>query len=105
MGVGDYYDQGDLNTFWETYTNVPKGTAPKLDSIDGGIAPAGTDDGYESLLDLQIAIPMIYPQSTILYQVNDVNNADGGFSVGGNSFLDAIDAVISECFHVTWPEC
>ena len=105
MGIGNYYDQEDLDTFWETYTNVPNGTAPTLNSIDGGIAPAGTDDGYESLLDFQIAIPMIYPQSTILYQVNDVNEAMLGYTGGGNTFLDAIDAVISEFFRVLWPEC
>ncbi|KAI9742526.1 MAG: hypothetical protein M1818_003666 [Claussenomyces sp. TS43310] len=95
---GDYYDQADLNQFWSQYTtNVPSGTGPKLDSVDGGEAPESQsteseeENGEESLLDFEVATSLIYPQTTILYQVDDSYWAanSNGF---GNTFLDALDA-------------
>jgi len=71
------------------------GTGPTLDSINGGQAQATTriyrEDG-ESDLDLQLAIPIIYPQTTTLYQSDDeyytrVHKTKGFL----NTFFDAID--------------
>jgi tripeptidyl-peptidase-1 len=91
--IGDYYDQADLNSFWKLFTTIPSGTGPKLDSVDGAVAPVSqSDGGGESLLDFEIAIPLLYPQTTILFQVDDANEVEStsGF---GNTFLDALDAV------------
>jgi hypothetical protein len=49
-------------------------------------------NGEESLLDFELSIPLIHPQTTILYQVDDANKIGQGF---GNTFLDALDAVRS----------
>jgi tripeptidyl-peptidase-1 len=107
---GDVYAQADLNSFFADYApNVPQGTHPQLDSIDGGEAPVAPDSDYntgESDIDMDIAFSLIYvsklfctkcfetkrfskPQTITLYQVDDTIEAftDGGF----NTFLDAID--------------
>lgn len=57
---GDFYAQEDLDLFFSTYaTNIPNGTHPTLDSIDGGEAPVAPEDaGGESDLDFQLAYPM-----------------------------------------------
>ncbi|KAI3577767.1 peptidase S8/S53 domain-containing protein [Fusarium oxysporum f. sp. albedinis] len=91
--TGDYYAQEDLDMFFGKFApNIPKGTHPHLVSIDGGSAPVkpAEADG-ESDLDMQVAYPLIYPQSITLYQTDDkvytVNGAGGLF----NNFLNAID--------------
>lgn len=83
----DTYAQEDLTAFWKAFaTNIPANTGPKVDGIDGATAPTSVGDaGGESDLDFQIAIPIIYPQSTVLFQTA-VNNNDIF-----NTFLDAID--------------
>lgn len=96
--IGDFYDQADLNSFWKMFTTVPSRTGPKLDSVDGGEAPVSqADGGGESLLDFEIAIPLLYPQTTILFQVDDLHEVETteGF---GNTFLDALDAVSLHVF-------
>lgn len=57
---GDFYAQEDFNAFFTTYTPyIPNGTAPTLDSVDGGEAPVATEDaGGESNLDFELAYPM-----------------------------------------------
>lgn len=61
---GDVYSQADLNSFFATYApNVPQGTHPKLDSIDGGIAPVPVTSQYvtgESDIDMDLAYSLIY---------------------------------------------
>ncbi|KAH8656500.1 putative Tripeptidyl-peptidase sed1 [Tricladium varicosporioides] len=90
---GDIYSQEDLNSFFAQYApNVPQGTHPVLDSIDGGEAPVSPGSEFntgESDIDFDIAFSLIYPQTVILYQVDDNIEAfeDGGF----NTFLDALD--------------
>ena len=93
---GDYYDGTDLDlTFAAIAPNVPQGTRPTLDGIDGGIAPLVIDGyleiGVESLLDMSIIFPLIYPQQAILFQVDDLKEVEisSGF---GDTFLDALDA-------------
>jgi tripeptidyl-peptidase I len=66
-----------------------------LDGIDGGVAPFFFDGfeqiGVESLLDMSIIMPLVYPQSAVLFQVDDLVALEttGGF---GDTFLDALDA-------------
>jgi tripeptidyl-peptidase-1 len=106
---GDVYSQEDLNLFFAKYApNVPQGTHPTLDSIDGGVAPVPVNSTYvtgESDIDMDLTFSLIYvsliyvpscsetdehkPQTVTLYQVDDFIEAftDGGF----NTFLDALD--------------
>lgn len=97
---GDAYSQADLDMYFATYAaNVPQGTHPVLNSIDGGQAPvaqASPYDGGESDVDFDIAFSLTYPQTVTLYQVDDSNyNIYGNDSLPGfdNIFLDAIDGV------------
>ncbi|KAL7905061.1 peptidase S8/S53 domain-containing protein [Trichoderma velutinum] len=85
--VEDTYAQQDLTQFWKSFaTNIPSTTGPKVDGIDGAKAPTSPGNaGGESDLDFEIAIPIIYPQTTVLYQ-SSVKNDDIF-----NTFLDAID--------------
>ncbi|KAF2768507.1 subtilisin-like protein [Teratosphaeria nubilosa] len=110
MGIfeeGDFYSQLDLNLFFRNFTKyIPNGTHPILDSIDGGEAPvAAADAGGESDLDFQLAIPIIYPQTTTLYQTDDLYYAEG-YSPNAtgifNTFLDGIDG--SYCTYSAYGE-
>ena len=94
---GDYWDQKDLNLFFRKYApNVPQGTSPEVDSIDGGISPKScySGDCSESMLDLDMAFSLIYPQSVVVYQVDDgptSKKALAGKITGYlNTFLDAV---------------
>ena len=73
-------------------TNIPKGFGPKIDLIDWpkGTAPdPGLAEG-EAALDFQVSIPIIYPQSTKVYQAHD--NYDGSAHLGFlDQWLDGID--------------
>jgi tripeptidyl-peptidase-1 len=63
----------DLNQFFsETYPTIPKGTTPILKPVDG--APGLTSQangGGESTLDFELAYPIVYPQSIVLFQTDD----------------------------------
>jgi len=93
--LGDMYSQTDLNLFFASLApNIPLGTHPTLDGIDGATAPAPTlaNAGPESDLDFQISYPIIYPQNSILFQTDDdVYEANYTFQGFLNNFLDAID--------------
>ena len=111
MGIfeeGDFYAQQDLNSFYTNFTSyIPNGTHPILDSIDGGTAPVTniSQAGGEANLDFELAIPIIYPQTTTLYQVDDLYYAEGGNGTTGgifNTFLDAIDG--SYCTYSAYGE-
>lgn len=90
----EMYRQLDLDAFFESYTkHVPKGTKPKVDLIDypKGVRPDPNLAYGEAALDLQIAMPIIYPQRLELYQAhNDVRQFTwlSGFL---SPWLDAID--------------
>ena len=66
FGIVEYtpqaYLQSDLNLFYKNLaTNVPQGTAPTLNSIDGGVVQTTTqsfNDNGESDLDLEYAIAL-----------------------------------------------
>ncbi|KAK3647834.1 Tripeptidyl-peptidase sed1 [Elasticomyces elasticus] len=105
--LGDYYSQTDLNLFFANFTPyIPQGTHPKLDAIDGAIVPALTnvaDAGAESDLDFQISYPIIWPQTSVLYQTDDpVYEANYTYEGFLNNFLDAIDG--SYCSYFAFGE-
>lgn len=95
---GDFYSQEDLNLFFANYTNIPQGTHPTLDSVDGGMAPVPVvEAGGESSLDFEIVFPLVYPEEVVLFQTDDTNYSTGNLSTAGiyNDWLDAIDGVSS----------
>lgn len=93
----DAYAQADLNLFFRYFApNVPQGTHPTVDSVDGGtapVAPSSIRNSGESDIDLDLSYSLIYPQSVIVYQVDDLPNASGKTGKEGffNTFLDAVD--------------
>ncbi|KAG9949310.1 aorsin, partial [Aureobasidium melanogenum] len=92
--LGDVYSQTDLNEFFLTLAQqIPVGTHPKLEAIDGAVAPVSvTQAGAESDLDFQVSYPIIYPQNSILFQTDDpVYENNYTYSGFLNNFLDAID--------------
>jgi tripeptidyl-peptidase-1 len=97
MGIfeeGDFYDQEDLNLFFQKYTPyIPQGTHPTPNFVDGAEAPVNVSEGGgESTLDFELAYPLLYPQKLVLYQTDDINYATKNPTEGAfNTFLDAID--------------
>lgn len=96
MGIfeteGDVYSQEDLNQFYAAAApGIPKGTGPIIHLINGATAPnPPSSAGTESDLDFEIAIPIIYPQKTSLYQIQYPGNAGyKNFNYIFNDFLDA----------------
>ena len=93
----EYYAQKDLNLFFKNFTKyIPKGTHPKLAAIDGGHGRTKniSNAGGEVDLDLQLAYPIVYPQSITLYDVDDklYQQEDNiTYTFGFNTFLDALD--------------
>ena len=92
------YAQKDLNQFYKAFApNIPAGFGPKVDGIDGGSAPGPVQGaGGEADLDFDIAIPLVYPQGTVLYQTVAQNNDIF------NTFLDAVDG--SYCTYSAYGE-
>ncbi|TQV94424.1 alkaline serine protease AorO [Cordyceps javanica] len=87
--LGDVYSQEDLDLFYKNAAPyIPAGTGPQLDLINGATAPNSPDKaGGESLLDFDMAYPIIYPQGTTLFQVKE-DQYDNIFG----DFLSAIDS-------------
>lgn len=95
-----FYTQYDLDSFFTNYTNgkIPNGTHPVAANIDGGMQ--SSDDlnyaGTECNLDLQLAYPIVYPQTLTDYEVDDFivqSNQEDTYTFGFNTFLDALDGV------------
>lgn len=93
---GDTYSQEDLDAYFHNYIPyIANGTHPKLQSVDGADAPVAQKSPYntgESEIDIDIIQSLIWPQSMVLYQVDDriyttANNISGFL----NTFLDALD--------------
>lgn len=59
-----------MNLFFKNFTpQIPQGTHPTPQFIDGAQAPVPVEDaGGESDLDFQLAYPILYPQKLSLYQ-------------------------------------
>lgn len=104
--LGQMYSQTDLNEFFASLApNIPQGTHPTLDSVDGGTATVTnlSDAGSESDLDFQVSYPIIYPQNSILFQSDDdVYEANYTYEGLFNNFLDAIDG--SYCTYSAYGE-
>jgi hypothetical protein len=55
--------------------------------------------------DFELAIPIIYPQTTTLYQTDDLYYAEGGNGTTTgilNTFLDAVSWIGSDLLVVLW---
>lgn len=87
FGYGDPYRLSDLDMFWAKHAPyMPKGTKPKVNSINGAVAVGEPVEG-EELLDIQMSYPIVYPQTVTMFQTP--YNSKGGML---NDFLDAVDA-------------
>ncbi|KAI7760778.1 hypothetical protein ACKAV7_003508 [Fusarium commune] len=87
FGYGDPYQPSDLNQFWAKHAPfIPKGTKPKVKSINGAVAEGEPVEG-EELLDIEMSYPIVYPQTVTMFQTPYSNK--GGIA---NDFLDAVDA-------------
>ena len=97
---GDYYSQTDLDLQFKHYaTRVPVGTEPIRKLIDGAKVPVPADSPLntgESDVDLQIAMPLIYPTIPTVYQVDDQHYSPKEVARVNlfNTFLDAVSADI-----------
>ncbi|KAF1990249.1 putative alkaline serine protease AorO [Aulographum hederae CBS 113979] len=97
--LAQYYSQTDLNEYFLAFQTInkpviPIGTHPVNGSVDGGNPLAATllDAGAESELDIQISYPIIYPQNSIVYQVDDpIIEANYTYEGFFNNLLYAID--------------
>ncbi|KAH8671471.1 putative protease S8 tripeptidyl peptidase I [Xylariales sp. PMI_506] len=104
-----YWDQIDLNMFFTNFTSgqIPIGTHPINEEIDGGVAettyPAFA--GGEAMLDLLLAYPIVYPQNITVLNVDDLHYqtwANDTYTWGFNTLLDAIDG--SYCTYSAYNE-
>jgi tripeptidyl-peptidase-1 len=94
--IGDTYSQDDLNSYFHKYTPyIRNGTHPTLQSVDGAQAPVSADsaqNGGESDIDIDIVQSLVWPQSMMLYQVDDIYYSTQSSLAGFlNTFLDALD--------------
>ncbi|KAH8122416.1 subtilisin-like protein [Trichoderma asperelloides] len=98
--ANDHYSRQELDVYFSTlYPYIPNGTWPEERLIDGAVGAiedpsnlTDVEDGAESALDFNSAIPLIYPQGTVLFQEDDQwYKSHGGYSGFWNTFLDAID--------------
>lgn len=89
----EMYLQSDLDDFYRRFTpNIPEGTGPKVDLINwNGRKPNPQKAEGEAALDFDMAIPIVYPQGTELFQSRDNYNPRIGRYGFFNGFLDAID--------------
>ncbi|KAK3936734.1 alkaline serine protease [Diplogelasinospora grovesii] len=98
--LGDHYSKNDLDYYFSNiYPKISNGTYPKEQLIDGATGAAQTISqiGTESDLDFQAAMPLIWPQTTVLYQADDqyyeINQTtpDTPYIGFWNTFYDALD--------------
>ncbi|OAA55092.1 Peptidase S8/S53, subtilisin/kexin/sedolisin [Cordyceps fumosorosea ARSEF 2679] len=83
--AGEQYIQSDLNSFYAKYASyVPRGTAPKNAPVN---QQSGTQDSGEADLDYEMAVPIIYPQGTVNYEVGVPDDALSFF----DPLLEALD--------------
>ncbi|KAK4553188.1 hypothetical protein LTR86_009718 [Recurvomyces mirabilis] len=93
-----FWDQEDLNLFFSNFTpsQIPNNTHPTSLNINGGRAFTNytNEGGVESMLDLEIAYPIVYPQNITVYNVDDIHYQtwpNNTYTWGFNTLLDAID--------------
>lgn len=84
--AGEMFIQSDLNQFYSKYASyVPSNTRPKNVPING---QTFTQDSGEADLDYEMAVPIIYPQGTVNYEVGSDANS---FEELVDDFLQALD--------------
>ncbi|KAI1327012.1 peptidase S8/S53 domain-containing protein [Xylariaceae sp. FL0255] len=104
----EFWNQQDLDSFFTALdTGIPNGTHPIDDLIDGAVAKTNnvTEDGGETMLDLDLAYPIVYPQTITIFNEDDLNyqgEANVTYMGGFNTFLDAIDG--SYCTYAAYGE-
>ncbi|KAF5529157.1 peptidase S8 S53 subtilisin kexin sedolisin [Fusarium napiforme] len=90
----EFPEQSDLNKFYGLFApEIPAGYGPKVDYIDYGESrPNATYYAVgEAAIDFDVSQPIIYPQTTELFQTKtQFNPAVKHFGIF-NQFLDAID--------------
>jgi tripeptidyl-peptidase-1 len=100
QSLSQHYNQADLDAYFSTVTPwVPNGTHPTLRSINGaeGSTPNQAAAGEEADLDFEVAIPLVYPQKTVLFQTDDEwyqldqQKATTQYAGFFNTLFDAID--------------
>jgi tripeptidyl-peptidase-1 len=93
----EFWNQQDLDSFFTSlYPVIPNGTHPIDNGIDGGVATTSSpvNDGGEMMLDIQLAYPIVYPQTVTIWDEDDLNyqgEANVTYNGGFNTLLDAID--------------
>lgn len=89
----EYYRQSDLAAFYGLFApEIPPTFGPKVDLIDfGEFLPNASYAVGEAALDFDMAQPLIYPQTTELYQTRVNYNYFSGQVGIFNEFLDAVD--------------
>ncbi|KAI7181527.1 hypothetical protein D0869_10313 [Hortaea werneckii] len=101
--------QEDLNLFFSNYSHVgiPNDTHPINNLVNGGIANTSYafQAGPEAELDLEVAYPIVYPQTITIFNVDDRHYqlwANNTYTWGFNTLLDAIDG--SYCNYTAYGE-
>lgn len=103
-----FWDQKDLDLFYANFTPwIRAGTHPINHEIDGGVATTTnlSEAGGESMLDLELAYPIVYPQTITVWNVDDIHYqtwANDTYTWGFNTLLDAIDG--SYCTYTAYNE-
>ncbi|KAL1837990.1 hypothetical protein VTJ49DRAFT_3158 [Mycothermus thermophilus] len=112
QSLNQHYSQEDLDNYWKHVTRwVPHGTHPELRAINGAYGPTNDTSkaGDEADLDFQIAIPLVWPQKTVLFQTDDEwyqrdqQRAETKYPGFFNTFWDALDGSYCtlEAFNMT----
>lgn len=117
--LSQHYSKADLDSYFALmYPTIPNGTYPIERLIDGAIGAVAVGKATsESSLDFQAAMPIIYPQNAVLFQVDDeVIQKNETLSTTPylgflNNFFDAIDgsyctfSAYGETGNCVKPEC
>ncbi|KAL1902805.1 hypothetical protein Sste5346_000716 [Sporothrix stenoceras] len=98
--ANNHYSKDDLNLLYSyTAPEIPKGSYPETRAINGAPGPSATQDkaGGEADFDIEIAMPLVWPQKTVVFDVDDdyyqnaVATNSGGIRGIFNTLFDAID--------------
>ncbi|CAK7275494.1 hypothetical protein SEPCBS119000_006718 [Sporothrix epigloea] len=117
--LGQHYSKSDLDNYFSVFAlDIPNGTYPIPRLVDGATADTVVKlAGGEANLDFEAAMPLIYPQKAVLFQVDDerieVNETmdDSPYAGFYNTFFDAIDgsycsfSAFGETGNCVTPDC
>ncbi|KAL7914962.1 peptidase S8/S53 domain-containing protein [Trichoderma velutinum] len=93
---GQQYSPDSLSSFFKYFElEIPQGTQPEFQGVDGAPTPTplAYDAAEEADLDFQASYPLAYPAKVVNYLVDDFYYETGGGGISGlfNTFLDALD--------------